>query len=181
MTSDNNDTEEIVSKDKVMQVMRLCQKVTEAIESEFNRGNDPTFNVLLSVLTNMNARIFSSISPEVSEEEIFKKLERFYLNLGKAISVLIKMNGNKISGSKKIDDKNPEKDQLRCFTDTYKNILGSEVQFRVNNMSGVGLISIIEERNDDPQSTAMIIPIDVARKLALFILNEIRELGKEDE
>lgn len=61
---------------------------------------------------------------------------------------------------------------LRGFNEEYKNVLGASEKLTVHNMSGGGLIALNTETDNEEDRACMIIPLDVAIKLARFILNE---------
>lgn len=62
---------------------------------------------------------------------------------------------------------------LRGFIHKYKAIIGTtEETMTVNNMSG-SCISVMVQGSEADDCSVMILPHDVAKKLALFILSEV--------
>lgn len=78
----------------------------------------------------------------------------------------------------------PETDveKLRGYAQTYNGIFGTKEHLSVNNMSGSALISIIVKDDDgegEDATSAMILPLDVASRLAIFIIGEFKRYEQE--
>jgi hypothetical protein len=103
--SDDKDTEGKANEEQVKQMLRLYQNIMDVINSESGKGNDPTMDALLSVLININAHVFSSMTPQLGDEQIFRKLDQFNLNVRRALAIsFVSLVSNQNNKEKKDDE-----------------------------------------------------------------------------
>jgi hypothetical protein len=62
-------------------------------------------------------------------------------------------------------------DNLRGFSVDYDTVVAGKASLMVNNSSGCGLISIVD-KDSEGELSALVLPREVAIKLAMFIIGE---------